>query len=128
MRLFPVPYRFLDEDKRFKKYQWIDVAVRRARNDQRPESYNLNDASIKIVGSIPPRGGWQARKDILSSLQRRSLCQIERERTEKGFPTLGFFRPGRIDRLMIEPADPPDWTPQQRALLSRQIAAVRERA
>jgi hypothetical protein len=27
MRLFPAPYRFLDEDKRFKKYQWIDVAV-----------------------------------------------------------------------------------------------------
>ena len=25
MRLFPVPYRFLEEDRRFKKYQWIDV-------------------------------------------------------------------------------------------------------
>jgi hypothetical protein len=121
MRLFPVPYRFLDEDKRFKKYQWIDVAVRRARNDPRPESHNLNDASIKIGGSIPAQANWQARKDFLLPLRRDSLCQIERERAENGSPTLGFFRPPRIDRLTIEPADPPDWTPQQRALLSRQL-------
>jgi hypothetical protein len=121
MRLFPVPYRFLDEDKRFKKYQWIDVAVRRARNDSRPESFNLNDGSIKIVGSVPPRNGWRARKDFLLPLQRASLCQIERERAENSFPTLGFFRPARINRLAIDAADPPDWTPHQRALLSRQL-------
>lgn len=120
MRLFPVPYRFLDEDKRFKKYQWIDVAVRRARNDPRPESYNLNAASIEIVGSLASRGGWQARKDFLLPSRQESLCQLERERAEKGSPTLGFFRPAQIARL-TEPADPPDWTPQQRTLLGRQL-------
>lgn len=30
IRLFPVPYRFLDYDKRFTKYQWIDVSVTKA--------------------------------------------------------------------------------------------------
>src|SRR3974377_2245727 len=29
IRLFPVPYRFLDEDKRFRKYQWIIVSLER---------------------------------------------------------------------------------------------------
>jgi hypothetical protein len=42
MSLFPVPFRFLEEEQQFSRYQWIDVQVRRARNDPRPESHNLN--------------------------------------------------------------------------------------
>ena len=30
IRLFPVPYRFLEEDRRFTKYQWISVSVTKA--------------------------------------------------------------------------------------------------
>jgi hypothetical protein len=45
-RLFPVPYRFLDADKRFAKYQRIEVDVIRASQDPRPESYNLNVDTI----------------------------------------------------------------------------------
>ncbi len=29
IRLFPVPYRFLDQDRRFRKYQWIDARIAR---------------------------------------------------------------------------------------------------
>ena len=43
IRLFPVPFRFLEQDRQFSRYQWIDVQARRARNDQRPESHNLNE-------------------------------------------------------------------------------------
>ena len=59
MRLFPVPYRFLDPDKRFRKYQWIDVSVTRASNDPRPESFKLNEQSIRIIGS---EASWQAKQ------------------------------------------------------------------
>jgi hypothetical protein len=40
----------LNEDQRFKKWQWIDVSLTKARNDPRPESYKLNEQSISIVG------------------------------------------------------------------------------
>jgi hypothetical protein len=53
IRLFPVPYRFLTEDKRFKKYQWIEVDVTKAKDDPRPESFKLNDESIKILSGVP---------------------------------------------------------------------------
>jgi hypothetical protein len=121
-RLFPVPYRFLDDDKRFKKYQWIDVQIRRAKNDPRPESFNLNAASIKVVSPVlPTRNAWRARKDIVFPLERQSLCQLDHARENDGFPTLGFFKPAIIDRLVIEDAKPPDWTQREQNLLNRQL-------
>jgi hypothetical protein len=39
IRLFPVPYRFMEYDKRFVKYQWIEVDVLKAPQDSRPESH-----------------------------------------------------------------------------------------
>jgi hypothetical protein len=48
MRLFPVPYRFLDEDKRFAKWQWIDVNVIKAPSDARPESFKLNPDTTRL--------------------------------------------------------------------------------
>lgn len=40
------------------------------------------------------------------------MCQIRRERNASGFPTLGFFKPVKIKRFVIE-ADNPQWTKQQ---------------
>jgi hypothetical protein len=119
MRLFPVPYRFLDEDQRFKKYQWIDVDVQRAKNDPRPESHKLNPDSIEIKGSVPSSGGWRERRRLLRPLMRPSMCAIRREREENGSPTLGLFKPAEIKRLVIE-AVSPAWTPQELLYLTRE--------
>jgi hypothetical protein len=37
IRLFPVPFRLVDDEKQFKKWQWIKARVEKARNDHRPE-------------------------------------------------------------------------------------------
>src|ERR1044071_6231220 len=64
LRLYPVPYRFLDQDKRFRKYQWIEVEVTKG-SDGRPESYTPALASIKILTEpLPTANEWQARKEI----------------------------------------------------------------
>lgn len=112
IRLFPVPYRFLDHDKRFRKYQWIDVSVTKANQDPRPESYKLNVDTIKIGEEVSAASGWRQRKEILRPLMRESMCQIRRERDANGAPTLGLFRPATIERLLIEP-DRAEWTAQQ---------------
>jgi hypothetical protein len=45
---FPAPYRWMDDDKRFIKYQWVEVRVTKATQDSRPESHKLNvDPSYK---------------------------------------------------------------------------------
>src|SRR6266542_6454602 len=66
LRLFPIPYRFLSEDQRFRKYQWITVDVVKATSDPRPESYNIKLDSIKIVSEpLSTAYSWRARKDIV---------------------------------------------------------------
>ena len=69
IRLFPIPYRFLESDKRFKKYQWIEVEIAKS-SDPRPESYEVNIDSIHILGDpLPTRPYWQPRMDIISPLE-----------------------------------------------------------
>lgn len=114
IRLFPVPYRFLDEDRRFKKYQWVEAQVTRAAGDPRPESFRLNDQTIKIMGSTD----WAVRWSLLRPLISKSLCQIQRTQKENRAPTLGIFKPASINKLTIE-AVTSAWTAEQRAILSQ---------
>jgi hypothetical protein len=64
VRLYPIPLRYLDDDKVFKKYQWIEADVRPAIHDSRPESHNIRCDSIEIGETIPTmKGNWSARAE-----------------------------------------------------------------
>lgn len=83
IRLFPIPYRFLEPDKRFKKYQWIDVDIIKASSDARPESYKLNLDTIKVGSTVSTADQWYARKKLIFPLKRSSLCEIKREQQRR---------------------------------------------
>ena len=55
IRLFPIPYRLMNEARQFEKWHWIDVETTKATNDQRPESFKINQDSIAIGEQV--RGG-----------------------------------------------------------------------
>jgi hypothetical protein len=116
LRLFPVPWRFLDREQRFRKYQWVDVAVTKAK-DKRPESYKLKQDGIKIISEpLDTANEWRARKDVVFPLRAHCLCCLARERDSQGHPTLGIFRPKSISRLVITPVDT-EWTSAQLGIL-----------
>jgi len=48
IRLYPIPLRYLADDKMFSKYQWVRVRLTKAKDDPRPESYKVH---IEVVGS-----------------------------------------------------------------------------
>jgi len=119
IRLFPLPFRFLESEKQFKKYQWIEVAVTKA-SDPRPDSYIVDLDSIKILGSpLPTSDAWQARKDVVMPLLAPSLCHLVRTRKQTG-ATLGIFKPKEIRELIIEPEETPTWTARELAILSQE--------
>ena len=119
IRLFPMPYRQLKSNQKFSKYQWVEMRVQKARNDQRVESYNPDRDSINpIPGVLPTANQWEARKRLVSPLQSSSMCELQRVRDEHGEPTLGLFKPATIRRLRIEPDDP-DWSADQRQALQQ---------
>lgn len=112
LRLFPVPYRFLADDKRFKKYQWIEVSTRRS-SDSRSESYHINIDTLKVVSDVlPTDNAWSSRKKLVFPLKSRSLCDLVRQRDAKGSPTLGLFKPASIQRLVISEVEA-NWTQEQ---------------
>lgn len=45
-RLFPVPFRLLEDDQQFSKWQWIDARVEKARGDHRPESFRIDIGTL----------------------------------------------------------------------------------
>lgn len=103
IRLFPIPYRWLSPDKRFRKYQYIEANVTKAESDTRPESYKIDIDSIKILSKpMPTDNKWEARKAKVAPLKSCSLCALQSERDRNKEPTLGFFKP-TIARLKIEP-------------------------
>src|SRR5581483_10021934 len=118
MRLFPVPFRFLEFDKRFKKYQWTNLRVKKA-SDSRPESHKIDIDSISTDGDpLPTADSWRARRDAIEHLRSHCLCCIKEKQERDGFPTLGFFRPHEITAFSIED-DVTTWTDEQLARLRR---------
>ena len=119
IRLFPMPYRLMAEERRFKKWQWIEVETLKASNDSRPESFKVNPDSIVVRESVDTKDGWEARRRLIEPLRRSSMCRIQRERDECGAPTLGFFKPFQIKRLLIKPAVQAEWTEDELAVLKQ---------
>jgi hypothetical protein len=111
LRLFPVPWRYLDKGQQFRKYNWVTLTVTKA-SDPRPESYKLKQNGIKIESSVDTSRGWKERKEVVFPLRAHCLCCLVRQRNRDGHPTLGVFRPKAIEKLVIE-ADTPTWSQKQ---------------
>jgi hypothetical protein len=66
IRLYPIHYRYLDEEDKFKKYQWITARLARNLSDPRPESYKIDCESIDVGELIGPDDyEWGARAEIV---------------------------------------------------------------
>jgi hypothetical protein len=101
IRLYPIKFRDLPYEKRFKKYDVIQVNIYKDRHDIRPESHRPDPDSIHILGNISTKDGWATRKEWVLRSASPSMCGIQtmQERNEK---TLGIFKPMRISDFIIE--------------------------
>jgi hypothetical protein len=64
VRLYPIPFRQLEYDKQYHKFQWIEVDIERNLDDFRPETYRLRKHNLITIGSKTPPdkdGTWAAR-------------------------------------------------------------------
>jgi len=98
IRLYPIPFRDLDEDKKFKKYTIIEVKATKAIDDKRPESYKVDAGSIRQIDYLDTKDKWERRKEIVLPTADKSFCDIQRQNlsTKK---SLGVFKPKNVDFL-----------------------------
>jgi hypothetical protein len=106
VRLYPIPFRDLVEESKFKKYEPIQVRARRPSNDRRPESRRVDVDSIKPSGrQVRTDHGWRERRSIVEPAISGSMCEIQRAQRRDG-TSLGIFRPEEVTDLMIEEVEP----------------------
>lgn len=110
IRIYPSPFRFLTDDQRYKKYQWIELDLAKNRKDPRPESYNpVNIDDITLGDVIGTEQGWAHRKTLIykSNTIHTNLATIIAGAKSNTY-SLAIFKPTEILDFIIEDADP-DW-------------------
>ncbi|MFD9541396.1 hypothetical protein [Streptomyces sp. NPDC060022] len=117
VRLFPVPFRLLEQQAQFAKYSIIEVDVERHRRDQRPESLRPVLETVQVVEQLSPANGWTQRWQHLRSLVTPSLCAIRRDQEANG-TSLGVFKIPATPKLRLTDAEP--W-PDAKAALADQL-------
>ncbi|MCK4857030.1 MAG: hypothetical protein KAT58_03585 [candidate division Zixibacteria bacterium] len=105
IRLFPITFRLLPLDKRFKRYQWIEADIRKSGSDNRKESFRINqDSTKKISPVLSCSSSWAARRRILLKKQAPSLEYLN-ELHELDGTSLGIIRPKEVEEFRVKPKD-----------------------
>lgn len=94
IRLYPIPFRDLDESQRFQKYSIIKIKCRKAPEDHRVESYKIDSDSIEKLSCLDTKQKWAKRKQIVLPTVSPSFCSILETAGEN--KSLGVFKPCSI--------------------------------
>ncbi len=105
VRLYPVPFRALPFEQRFKKWDRIRVRARTPNNDTRPESFSPDTGSITMLGHLDTAQRWKSRRSIVDQLPKHSMCGPRAEQAERG-TSLGLVVPSEILDFTVEEREP----------------------
>ena len=106
VRLHPVPFRDLDDDSRFAKYQAVTVDVFRPRSDRRPESWSPLHGSIVPEELMGTDNVWAQRRQVIDGLGEATMCDLivaNCSGSGAGTPSLAVVRPIAPPKLKITP-------------------------
>ncbi|MCC6854423.1 MAG: hypothetical protein IT189_00035 [Microbacteriaceae bacterium] len=99
IRLYPVPFRYLEEEQKFKKYEVISLDITKARKDPRPESFTPDLSSIKRETSVPIAG----RANYVLPLVDRSMCEVVADIAKDiNGPSLAIVRARKVAGMSFE--------------------------
>ena len=119
-RLYPVPFRLIEQARQFKKWQWITARVEKAAKDHRVESHRVFVDTIVCGAAIESKKEWTLRWPWIDKIPvSPSFEDIEGRRVVQG-STLVLLRPKRILGLLIEKARNTSWTDEEREKLLRE--------
>lgn len=121
VRLYPVPFRRLNEEEQYRKFDWIELDLRKSTSDPRPETYHPTDAkSIQAVDHLDTKNAWQARSNALKRVAVYERLQPLLDGAKANTISLAMFKPTRIVDFF--------WEPCERNWDDAKVAAMREMA
>lgn len=113
IRLYPVPFRALDDSMHFKKYQVIRLPIApRGSYDPRPESFVPDLDHIRVEGKpVPSTRQWQRRRDLVQPLMGQvTTCDLIRMNKAgtmaDAIQSLGMVKPAEVRDVRVEKGEP----------------------
>ncbi len=106
LRLYPVPFRYMEGDRQFRKYDVVSVRTRDAGADKRPESRKIDGSTIEIVQHL---AGRRRRTPWVEPLVDPSMCElVAATRDDINARSLAAVRPA--DVVGLEFTKHPGWS------------------
>ena len=117
IRLYPVNFRDLTSEDRFRKYELVTVDARPARNDQRRESWKPILATLERGAFLKP---WQPRRSWIDPYLEDSMCRLHRAaRADANSRSLALIRPKDVSGIDIERH--PGWSADEQAKIDAYV-------
>jgi hypothetical protein len=108
IRLFPIPFRDLADDSKFRKYEEVTLQATRPSNDRRPESWVPIEGSITTGRFFGTEHGWSARRERIAGVGEWNMCDLialNRSGSGSETPSLAVVRPVVPPEVLITPRD-----------------------
>lgn len=107
VRIYPVPFRRLNESEQYRTYDWIECRLVRRTADPRPESFSPADQNeLTPVGHIDTSDKWRERRRLL--LQTTQVYdRLDRliEGAKSNTLSLAIFKPTKVTDFIWENED-----------------------
>lgn len=114
VRMYPVPFRRLEEQQQYSKYDWVECELVRNTSDPRPETFRPTDPSLLCAsGHIGTEHGWKERRDyLLNRAKVYDSLDMLIEEAKSNITSLAVFKPTTVLDFSWEDEER-DWDPKK---------------
>jgi hypothetical protein len=107
IRIYPIPFRQLDYEKQFRKYEWVELDLQRNMSDFRPETFRPKDLLLNDLvshGVVKPDGDtWEERRKlVLKKVYTNMKTLIAQAKDKRIGTSLAVFKPTKIHDFIYE--------------------------
>jgi len=110
VRVYPIPFRKLDEFEKYRKFDWVEIDVEKNTKDPRPESHKKH-SNIRIIKHVDTSSSWFERNqtvlvegDVYSSFE-----EIIAKNKAGRQLSLATFKPTEILDVTVEEEKNREW-------------------
>src|SRR5689334_1926142 len=124
VRIYPVPFRRLDEKEQYRKFDWIEAELVRSKADKRPATRRPAGPQQLVPGAhLSTSDEWLDRRALIlgkCKVYTRLAPLIAEAKTNE--TSLAVFKPSRIGGLVIEAEEEREWDPQKLVQMRNQAS------
>lgn len=123
VRIYPIPFRKLENSSQYKKWQWITIDIERNKKDFRNESYRPVDIDKDILlgAEVPPVHNWRLRKPYALNEVYTNMDDLIEEAKRPPFKSLAVVKPQEVIDFIYEPVEH-EWNKEKlQAIYANQV-------